>query len=256
MKLRPNSLKRGLQRGDVQYGIWLSTGSATCAEIAGNVGFDWCLIDGEHAANTLTETVPQLHALELSGTPAVMRVASADDWMIKHALDQGVQTIVVPMVDTADQAQKMARAMRYPPDGARGMGATLARASGFGNVADYVHQANAEVCLLVQAESRQAYENIDAIAATEGVDGVFIGPADLSADMGYPGQPDHPDVAKAIAYMIERITVAGKFVGTVTFDPQACAEYVKMGVTFLGIGGDALVLNHALKALLAEVKAS
>jgi 4-hydroxy-2-oxoheptanedioate aldolase len=212
------------------------------------------LIDGEHGPNTVSEILPQLQALAISGTPAVVRVANAEAWMIKQMLDLGCQTVVVPMVDDAQTADAMARAMRYPPQGNRGMGASLARATGFGAVADYPHTANDQVCLLVQAESAQAVENIDAIAAIEGVDGVFVGPADLSADMGYPGQPDHPEVEAAIDHLIARTVAAGKIAGIITFDESRLNEYAEKGVTFLGVGGDMMVLGSALRGLAARIK--
>lgn len=249
-----NSLKAALQAGQVQHGIWLTSGTSVLAELAGNAGFDWCLIDGEHGPNTVSEMLPQLQALATSGTAAVIRIANAEAWMVKQALDLGCQTILVPMVDDAETAQRMARAMRYPPDGNRGMGAALARASRFGSIADYPHSANAQVCLMVQAESAKAVQNIDAIAATDGVDCVFVGPADLSADMGYPGEPDHPEVEAAIDHLIARTVAAGKIAGIITFDKSRFAEYAQKGVTFLGVGGDLLVLNSALRGLAGQVK--
>jgi len=254
MQTPVNSLKRSLQSGHVQRGIWLTSGTPILAELAGSAGFDWCLIDGEHGPNTVSEMLPQLQALAISGTPAVVRIANAAAWMVKQVLDLGCQTVLVPMVDDAETAQAMAQAMRYPPDGNRGMGAALARATGFGAVADYPHTANAQVCLLVQAESAAAVANIDAIAATDGVDGVFVGPADLSADMGYPGQPDHPEVEKAINHLIARTVAAGKIAGIITFDETRLKEYAQKGVTFLGVGGDMMVLNTALHGLAGRVK--
>jgi len=254
MQTPVNTLKRTLKSGQVQRGIWLTSGTGILAELAGTAGFDWCLIDGEHGPNTVSEILPQLQALAISCTPAVVRVANAEAWMIKQVLDLGCQTVVVPMVDDAQTADAMARAMRYPPQGNRGMGASLARATGFGAVADYPHTANDQVCLLVQAESAQAVENIDAIAATEGVDGVFVGPADLSADMGYPGQPDHPEVEAAIDHLIARTVAAGKIAGIITFDESRLTEYAEKGVTFLGVGGDMMVLGSALRGLAARIK--
>ena len=249
-----NKLKTALNAGHLQHGIWLTSGSGLLAELAGNAGFDWCLIDGEHGPNTLTEILAQLQALAISGTPAVVRVASPQAWMIKQVLDLGCQTVLVPMVDDAATALRVARAMRYPPAGNRGMGAALARASGFGTVADYPQTANDQMCLLVQVESAAAVADIDAIAATEGVDGVFAGPADLSADMGYPGQPDHRDVEQAIDHVIARTLAAGKIAGIITFDESRFEEYAKKGVTFLGLGGDMIVLNKKLKALVAKAR--
>lgn len=253
MQTPVNTLKHSLQGGQVQHGIWLTSGSPVLAEMAGNAGFDWCLIDGEHGPNTVSVMLPQLQALAVSGTQAVVRIANAEAWMIKQALDLGCQTVLVPMVDDGQTARAMARAMRYPPAGNRGMGATLARATGFGAVTDYPLSANQQVCLLVQAESAAAVENIDAIAATDGLDGVFVGPADLSADMGYPGQPDHPQVEQAIDHLIARTVAAGKIAGIITFDESRLEEYTRKGVTFLGIGGDMLLLNTALRELAGRV---
>ncbi|MEJ6401779.1 HpcH/HpaI aldolase family protein [Yoonia sp. 2307UL14-13] len=249
-----NKLKTALLAGQVQHGLWLTTGSSLNAEVAGDAGFDWCLIDGEHGPNTITEMLPQVQALRATGTPVVVRIPQAEAWIVKQVLDLGVQTVLAPMVDDAAKAQEMARAMRYPPDGTRGMGAVLARASRFGGIADYPTSANAQMCLLVQAESAKAVENVDEIAAVEGVDGVFVGPADLSADMGYPGQPDHPKVEQAIDHLIARTLAAGKIAGIVTFDETRYAEYAQKGVTFLGVGGDALVLANALRNLAKRVK--
>ncbi|WP_375255121.1 HpcH/HpaI aldolase/citrate lyase family protein [Yoonia sp.] len=254
MQTPVNTLKKALQAGQVQHGIWLTSGTGVLAELSGKAGFDWCLIDGEHGPNTVSDILPQLQALAISDTPAVVRIANAEAWMVKQVLDLGCQTVLVPMVDDAETADMMARAMRYPPDGNRGMGAALARATGFGSVADYPITANSEVCLLAQAESAQALDNIDDIAATDGVDGVFVGPADLSADMGYPGQPDHPEVEKAIDHLIARIVAAGKIAGIITFDDARFKEYAAKGVTFLGVGGDMMVLNKALNGLAAQVR--
>ncbi|MEL6684766.1 MAG: HpcH/HpaI aldolase/citrate lyase family protein [Pseudomonadota bacterium] len=255
MQTPENKLMTALMAGQVQHGIWLTSGAPVLAELAGNAGFDWCLIDGEHGPNTVSEMLSQLQALAISGTPPIVRIANAEAWMVKQVLDLGCQTVLVPMVDDAATAQAMAQAMRYPPAGNRGMGAVLARATGWGSVGDYSHTANAQMCLLVQAESAAAVANIDAIAATEGVDGIFVGPADLSADMGYPGQPDHPEVEAAIDHLIARTVAAGKIAGIITFDENRFKEYAEKGVTFLGVGGDMAVLNGALRGLAARVKA-
>lgn len=249
-----NTLKSALRAGQVQHGLWLASASPVLAELAGTVGFDWCLIDGEHGPNTVAQMLPQLQALAATGTSAVVRVAAPEVWMIKQALDLGVQTVLVPMVDDGAKAAEMAAAMRYPPDGIRGMGAILARASQYGAIADYPHSANAQVCLMVQAESAAAVDNIDEIATTDGVDGVFVGPADLSADMGYPGQPDHPKVAAAIDHLIARTLAAGKIAGIITFDRSQFADYTAKGVTFLGLGGDTVVLRQGLADLLQAAK--
>ncbi len=244
-----NALKSALLEGRVQSGLWLAMASTASAEIAGRCGVDWCLIDAEHGPNTLQTITAQLQTL--AGTPAepVVRVPMGDDWMLKQVLDLGVQTIVVPMVHTAEQAAEIAAAVRYPGKGVRGMGAALARASGYGEIVDYVSSANDEIFLFVQIESAQGVANIDAIAATDGVDGVFVGPADLSADMGFVGQPEAAEVQTAIDHVYDRTRAAGKVAGTVTFDPADFGAQVDRGVLFLGIGADSLTLTTALRDL-------
>jgi 4-hydroxy-2-oxoheptanedioate aldolase len=254
MQTPENKLKTALMAGQVQYGIWLSTASPQLAEMAGLAGFDWCLIDAEHGPNAPSGLIPQLQALAATGTAAVVRVPAAEVWIIKQVLDQGCQSVLVPMVDDAATADLMARAMRYAPHGIRGMGASSARASGYGAIADYARHANDQVCLLVQAESRAALDNIDAIAAVPGVDGVFVGPADLSADMGYPGQPDHPEVLAAIDHIIARTKAAGKIAGIITFDAARVPDYLAKGITFMGVSTDVTLLNKALRGLVAQLK--
>ena len=247
-----NTLKEALQADKLQRGLWLASASPSIAELAGGAGFDWCLIDAEHAPNAPTGILPQLQALAAAGCPAAVRVAAPEVWMVKQVLDQGVQTVVVPLVHDAATAALMAQAMRYPPDGIRGIGAAMARATGYGVNPAYVKEANAEVCLFVQAESRQAVEEIDAILAVEGVDGVFIGPADLSADMGYPGNAGHPEVQEAMAHVYARIRAAGKIAGTITFDPANVPDLVAQGVRFLGVSGDIALLRGAMNRVLSD----
>lgn len=244
-----NLLKAALERGDVQSGLWLTQASATIAEIAGNAGFDWCLIDAEHGPNTLTTIAAQLQALAGTAAHPVVRVPMGEDWTLKQVLDLGVQTIVVPMVNTAEQAAKVAAAVRYPGTGSRGMGAVLARASRYGEIVDYVSSANEQIFLFVQIESAEAVENVEAIAATVGVDGIFVGPADLSADMGFVGQPDAPEVHAAISMVYGATKAAGKIAGTIVFDQTDFPNQIERGVSFLGLGGDSFVISHALRSL-------
>ena len=254
MDVPENTLKSAMRAGQTQFGVWLNTGSPIVAELAGHCGFDWCLVDAEHGPITLSEISTQLQALASTPTQAVVRVPDAQAWMVKQVLDTGAQTVLVPMVDTGDQAAAMGRAMLYPPQGMRGMGAAIARASTFGTMTDYALNANDQVCLLVQAESAAALKNIDAIAAADGVDGVFIGPADLSADMGYLGQADHPDVLAAIDHMIDRIHAAGKISGILTFSADRSRYYADKGVGFIGVGADVAIFGRALKATLDAVR--
>lgn len=255
MQVPENTLKTALLSGKTQHGVWLGSATTVLAEIAGGAGFDWCLIDGEHGPNTIPQMLTQLQVLAGTGTPAVVRIPSAEAWMVKQVLDIGAQTVVVPMVDDGQKAQKMARAMRYAPLGNRGMGAALARASRYDAMPNYVHDANAQMCLFVQAESAAAVANIDAIATTDGVDGIFIGPADLSADMGYPGRADHPEVTKAINHLIARTKAAGKIVATITTDNDQRMRYEKAGITCIAVGVDVMMLGASLRQLAASVKA-
>lgn len=247
-----NRLKADLAAGKLLRGLWLNLGSGLVAEMAGNAGFDWCLVDGEHGPWDPASIRAQLIALAATPAEAVVRVPVAEDWVLKQALDLGAQTVLVPMVDSAAQARAVVRACRYPPDGGRGQGAMVARAAGYGTVPDYTVNANAEVCILVQAESRAALAALDDIAAVEGVDGVFIGPADLAADMGHRDDPGHAHVQAAIGDAIPRIRSAGKAAGIILGTPEARGWAVDLGVTFLGMGSEAALLSGAMRDLARD----
>jgi len=220
--------------------------------MAAGAGFDWCLIDGEHGPNTLPDILAQLQALEGRGASAVVRVPQGDAWIVKQVLDLGAQTLLVPMVNTVEEAEGLVKACRYPPQGIRGMGAAVARAASYGQVDDYATTANSEICLLVQAETRRAMDNLGEIAAVDGVDGVFIGPADLSADMGFPGQMRAPEVVDAIEDGIGTIRAAGKAAGIIDHDDVFLKRYAELGVTFLGLGADVSILSDGF-ARMAEL---
>ncbi|MDO8772887.1 MAG: aldolase/citrate lyase family protein [Burkholderiaceae bacterium] len=255
-----NTFKQTLQTPSAQIGLWLSLASAYSTEICAGAGFDWLLIDGEHAPNDLNRILAQLQAMAPYGSQAVGRVPVGDTALIKQYLDLGLQTLLVPMVDTPDQAAALVQACRYPqdddsPDGKGGIrGMAGARASRWGRYPNYAKEANAQVCLLVQVESRLALKNLDAIAATEGVDGVFIGPADLSASMGHVGNPGHPEVQAAIADAIARILTAGKAPGILTTDVALARHYIGLGVRFIAVGLDTSLLLRATDALLGQFK--
>ncbi|MBI1418250.1 MAG: 2-keto-3-deoxy-L-rhamnonate aldolase [Limimaricola sp.] len=244
-----NSLKTALAAGRLTRGVWLTLASPNVAEMAGLAGFDWCLIDGEHGPNTLTTIQAQLQAL--AGTPAqaVVRVPVAEAWIIKQVLDLGAQTVMVPMIQSGEGARDAVAAMRYPPQGIRGMGAALARASGYGGQAEYVARANDGVALIVQVESAAGIADIDAIATTEGVDCIFIGPADLAADMGHPDDPGHPEVRAAIDHALARIAAAGKPSGIIALAEGEAAHWSARGVAFIGVASDSLLLASALRRL-------
>lgn len=209
-------------------------------------GFDWLLIDGEHAPNDLRAVLAQLQAIASAAStlPAgvslphpVVRLPSGDPVLVKQFMELGAQTLLVPMVDTPEQAQTLARAMRYPPSGTRGMGSGLARSSRWNRYRDYIHEANDQACLLVQVETVEGLAHIDAIAATPGVEGVFIGPVDLSTSMGYPGQVDHPEVVAAIAHGIRRIRHAGKAAGILSTQEDQAQHWLDAGALFVAVGG-------------------
>ena len=249
-----NRLKQAMRDGQMQIGVWLNLGSTGTAEIAAGAGFDWCCIDAEHGPYDVTAIRDQLIAIGAHGPSAMVRVPADETWMIKQVLDFGAQTLLVPMVDTPEQAREIVSAAQYPPAGIRGMGAAVARASNYSGIADYIGNANDEICVIVQAETSAALENLDAILAVDGIDGVFIGPADLSANMGFPGRPDAPEVIAAIEDAIGRIRAAGKAAGFLDFDPASFARYAALGVTVLAVGSDALTLAQGLRRRAAEAR--
>ncbi len=252
-----NPFKQALAEKRAQIGLWLGLADSYSAEICAGAGFDWLLIDGEHSPNGLQSVLQQAQAIAAyPGVNAIARVplghGDAGTALIKQYLDLGVQTILVPMVDTPAQAEAIVRAMRYPPQGIRGMGG--ARASGWGRFPAYAKEANDRVCLLVQVESREALANVDAIAAVDGVDGVFIGPADLSASMGYVGNSNHPDVQAAIEDTLARIGRAGKAAGILTPDETLAKRYLELGALFVAVGLDTNLLVRTTTALAARFK--
>lgn len=252
MPVPANRFKAAITAGAPQIGLWLNMAGAIPAEIAGRAGFDWLVIDGEHGPNDLSTIREQLQALSGSSAEPVVRPPAGETWMIKQLLDLGARTLLVPMVDTAEQARQLVSATRYPPNGVRGMGAMVARASGFGAIADYVESAETELCLLVQIESLEAVKNIESIAAIDGVDGLFIGPADLSADMGYRGRTDSPEVRATIRDAIGRIVATGKPAGILTFDEALNRECLELGASFVAVGGDVTEFAVALRRLASR----
>ena len=261
MKTPLNAFKLALQHKQHQIGLWLALAESYSAEIVAGTGYDWLLIDGEHAPNDVRSVLAQLQAvasaasaLDGPGSHPVVRVPVGEVTLIKQTLDLGAQTILVPMVDTAAQAEQMVQAMRYPPQGIRGMGSALARASRWEQYPDYVHEANAQVCLLVQAETARAMGNLAAIAATPGVEGVFIGPADLSASMGFSGNPGHPQVQAAIEDGIRTILAAGKAPGILATTEVQARKWLAAGALFVAVGVDTVLLKTAATALRQQFK--
>ena len=249
-----NPFKAGLLRDEPQIGLWLSSTSSYMAEIAATSGYDWLLIDGEHAPNTVQDLYHQLQAIAPYRSQPVIRPVEGARSLIKQVLDIGARTLLIPMVDTAEQAREVVSATRYPPVGTRGVGASVARAARWGRVENYMAQANDELCLLIQVESKTALDNLDEILAVEGIDGVFIGPADLSASLGYPDNAGHPDVQKIIEQSIRRIREAGKAAGFLAVDPEMAKKSLQWGANFVAVGVDALLYTNALDARLALFK--
>lgn len=249
-----NPFKQHLAAGRAQIGLWLGLADPYTAEVCATAGFDWLLIDGEHGPNDLRSMLGTLQAIAPYPSHPVVRIPKGDAALIKQVLEIGATTLLVPMVESAEEAQALVRAMRYPPAGVRGVGSGLARSSRWGAHTSYLHEANQQVCLLVQVETAHALSQIDAIAAVEGVDGVFIGPADLSASMGHLGQPSHPDVRAAIEHAIARILAAGKAPGILATDESLARHYIALGARFVAVGVDATLLAQTTRSLAQRFK--
>lgn len=254
MNLPRNSFRDALRAGRAQIGLWIGLADANAAEALAGTGFDWLLFDAEHAPNDPRTVLDQLRAVAPYPVHPIVRPVQGDVALIKQYLDIGAQTLLVPMVDTADHAARLVSAMRYAPEGVRGMGAALARASRWNQIDDYVQQADAQMCLLVQAETRTAIANLAAIAAVPGVDGVFFGPADLSASMGFRGQPNHPDVQRTLLDGIATVRAAGKAAGILASDPALAQQYLDAGALFVAVGLDTMLLVRAARALVQRFK--
>ncbi len=254
MPVPVNEFKMALAQKQPQIGCWLGLADGYAAELMGTAGFDWLVIDGEHAPNDLRSMRDQLMSLAASDSHPVLRLPIGETWMVKQALDAGAQTLLIPMVETAEQARAMVAACHYPPNGVRGVGASLARASQFGAIPDYLQTAGDQICLLLQVESKRALENLDEILAVEGVDGVFVGPADLAADMGHLGNAGAPEVQKAIDATLQRITASGRAAGVLSTDLKQVQHYLELGALFVAAGIDVTLLAQAARAVSARVK--
>jgi 4-hydroxy-2-oxoheptanedioate aldolase len=221
-----------------QYGIWVASASAYCAEICAGSGLDWLLIDGEHTPNDVPSILAQLQAV--SGYPIcpLVRPPVGDPVLLKQYLDIGATNLLVPMVESRKQAEMLARAVRYPPTGTRGVASTFSRAAQWGRRADYFERIDAEVTLVVQIETVAALARLEEIATVEGVDALFVGPADLAASMGHLGQQSHPEVVAAVEHAIARAVGAGVPIGVNAFAPSMARRYVEAGCRFVGVGAD------------------
>ncbi|AEI80110.1 2,4-dihydroxyhept-2-ene-1,7-dioic acid aldolase HpaI [Cupriavidus necator N-1] len=250
-----NPFKTALAARQAQIGLWLSMATPYLAEVSATAGFDWLLIDGEHAPNDLRSTLHALQAVAPYPVQPVVRAVAGEVPLIKQLLDIGARSLLVPMVDTAEQARMVVSATRYPPQGIRGVGSAIARASQWSARTDYLDVADDEVCLLVQAETVTALQNLEAICAVDGIDGVFIGPADLAASMGHRGRPGHPEVQAAIEGAMRTIIASGKAAGTLTSDPALARRYFDLGCTFVATGVDVMLYANAARKLAASFRA-
>lgn len=247
-----NRFKAALIDGRPQIGLWLGFAESYLADLSARAGFDWLLIDGEHAPNDIRSVLAQLQAIAPSTSNPVMRLPHGDPALIKQALDIGAQTLLIPMVETREQAEALVRAVHYPPRGIRGVGAALARASAFGTIKDYLGTAGDEVCLLVQIETRKGLAALDEITTVEGVTGVFIGPSDLAADLGYLGNPTAPEMQETVTGALARVKALGKAGGVLTADNDFARRCLEAGATFVAVGSDVGLYMNALATTAAR----
>lgn len=253
MELPRNNFKRAIAAGQQQLGLWSSLSSNYTVEVIAGAGYDWLLIDTEHSPNDLESVLTQLQAVAPYPTHPIVRVAWNDTVLIKRYLDAGAQSLLVPFVQNADEARAAVAATRYPPMGVRGVAGTT-RANRFGRVPNYARRAHEELCVLLQVETRQALDNIEEICAVEGVDGVFVGPADLHASLGYPGETGNPAVVPMIEDAIRRIRKAGRAPGVLTSAEVEVRRYIEAGCLFTAVGSDVGVLVRGTEQLLAKYR--
>jgi 4-hydroxy-2-oxoheptanedioate aldolase len=255
MELQRNRFKYELAAGQLQIGLWCSLCSSIAAEIVSDSGFDWLLLDTEHSPNELPDLLAALQAVAAgSGTP-IVRPAWNDTVLIKRVLDIGAQTVLLPYVQNAEEARRAVAATRYPPAGIRGVTGS-GRAARYGRVTDYLKKAGDEICVLVQVETRTALDQLEAIAAVPGVDGVFIGPSDLAASLGHIGNPAHPEVQAALEDAVRRLKTVGKPAGILTVNDDEAKRYIGWGYLFVAVGVDVGLLSRNADALAKRFKAS
>ena len=254
MQIPHNPFKAALRAGRQQLGLWASINDATVAEMLGTCGYDWMLFDCEHSSIERSDIPDLLRALDTSPTEAVVRPVSLDPAEIKKLLDFGARNILVPYVQTVEEAELAARAVAYAPAGMRGV-AGITRAARFGAVDGYIAKARSEIALLIQIETARAVDDLDAILAVDGIDGAFVGPADLAASLGYPGQPTHPEVRKVCGDVIRRIRAAGLPAGFLALDEGFVAEMVDAGSLFTAVDVDAAILLRGARERAAAWRA-
>jgi 4-hydroxy-2-oxoheptanedioate aldolase len=253
LDIRINRFKRAIKAGQQQIGFWSNLASNISVEILAGSGFDWLLLDCEHSPNEVPMLYSQLQAMMENDTHPVVRPPWNDMVTIKRYLDAGVQSFLVPTVQSAEEAKEAVAHTRYPPEGVRGF-AVATRASRFGRIKNYHMRAHEELCVLVQIETQKGLDNLDAIARVPGVDGVFIGPGDLSAGIGYLGDQGHPDVQRVIKDAIKRIVKAGNIAGILTPDEKLARDYIEAGCMFTAVGSDSGLLARGSEQIAARFK--
>lgn len=244
-----NPFKQAIAAGKRQIGLWQALANPYTAEICAGAGFDWLLIDGEHAPNDIPLILAQLQAVAAYPVEPVVRVPAGDSTIIKQMLDIGARSLLIPMVESAGQAEELVRAVRYPPRGIRGVGSAIGRASRWNRTVGYLKTAEEDICLLVQIESKAALNAVDDIAAVEGVDGVFVGPSDLAASLGHLGNATHPEVQAAVFDAIKRITAQGKPAGLLMADEDFARRCIDLGASFVAVGTDVTLLARGAENL-------
>ncbi len=253
MELQRNAFKHAIAAGKLQIGLWSSLCSNIAAEIIGDAGFDWILLDSEHSPNEIPGLFGQLQAIGRGGTTPIIRPAWNDAVLAKRALDIGAQTLLFPYVQNEEEAARAVASTRYPPQGIRGV-AVASRASRFGRTPGYLTKANSEMCVLVQVETRSAMEQLEAIAKVDGVDGVFIGPSDLAASLGHLGNPQAGEVQKAIQDAVKRLKALRKPAGILTGNEEEARRYIDWGYLFVAVGADVGLLSKSADALAKKFK--
>ncbi|WP_306260468.1 aldolase/citrate lyase family protein [Pararhizobium sp. IMCC21322] len=248
VEIPKNAFKQALREGRQQIGFWSTIPDPYLTEILSGAGFDWLLLDSEHSPTDIRLMMLQLQAGRAGPSALIVRPQVNDPVLIKQYLDIGAQTLLLPMIQSADEARAAVSAMRYPPAGIRGV-ATMTRASRFGRAENYLQRAEEELCLLVQVESKEAVEQIEAIADVDGVDGIFIGPSDLAASLGHRGEPFHPKVVQTIETAIGRITATGKPAGILTPNVEFAQRCMDLGTRFTAVGSDMGLLLNGAEAL-------
>ena len=249
-----NSFKAAIAKGEMQLGCWLGLADPYIAEISASAGFDWLLIDSEHAPNDLRSITAQLQVLAGRDSHAIVRPPIGETWMIKQLLDAGAQTLLIPMVESAAEAEKLVSAITYPPHGVRGVGSALARASDFSAIGDYLTTAREQICLLAQVENVAGMAALDNILKVDGIDGVLIGPSDLAADMGYIGKPATPEVETAVLDAIKRIVASGKAAGILTLSADLQAKCRDLGATFIATEIDVTLFAKGMRVSAEKAK--